>query len=364
MRKYDLIVVGGGPAGSSAAKVACERGLSTLILEKRAVIGTPKRCEGRLVATMGSRLTEEIIESMPQQVVITRIRARRIFSPSGRLVKEIPLGHTGARLIRRDLFDLELAKQAVKAGAQIALNIRVTGLLKENGIVIGVKTNSRTLTEVFGKVVVSAGGLDSLAGGIPKQERLTRPGGTVLSGVLWELTNVRDIEPDVIEWHTGSFSERGDTHFFPQDETSVLMDTRTVQDLEKIRSGNWLISKKIRDAVPLRMTGWTTVLGVGGGLPKYIKDGLILAGSSAGFLGILSAVCSGRHAGEVAAQAIEEGDVSEAALREYENLVKKLIYGRGEALKVFYRMSDEQIERTLPLMIERNQLKFWDTVPF
>jgi hypothetical protein len=39
----------------------------------------------------------------------------------------------------------------------------------------------------------------TLAGGIPKHEGLTRPGATVLSGVLWELTNVKEIEPDVIE---------------------------------------------------------------------------------------------------------------------------------------------------------------------
>jgi digeranylgeranylglycerophospholipid reductase len=337
MKQYDLIVIGGGPAGSSAAKVAGEKGIKTIILEKRPVIGTPRHCEGRLVATTGSRLTEEVIETMPSRVVLTEIRARRVFSPSGKLVKEIPLSGTGARLILRDLFDLELARQAA---------------------------HSSTLPEIYGKVIICAGGLGALAGGIPRREGLTRPNHTVLGGVLWELTNVKDIERDVIEWHTGSFSERGDTHFFPQDDVSVVMDTRTVGDLEKIRRGNWLISKKIRDAVPLRMTGWTTVLGVGGGLPKYVKDGLILAGSAAGFLGILSAVFSGQRAGEVAAKAIEENDVREERLNIYEGLVKKLIYGRGEALRRFYRLSDEQIENILPEMIEKDELKFWDTVPF
>ncbi|MBW2345515.1 MAG: hypothetical protein JRF53_16235 [Deltaproteobacteria bacterium] len=142
------------------------------------------------------------------------------------------------------------------------------------------------------------------------------------------------------------------------------MDTRTVGDLEKIKRGNWIISKKIRDAIPLRMTGWTTVLGVGGGLPNYVKDGLILAGSAAGFLGIMSAVCSGRHAGEVAAEAIQEDDVSQKKLCKYERLVKKLVYGRGEVLRRFYRLSDEQIENMLSEMIERGELQFWDTVPF
>ena len=364
MKKYDLIIVGGGPSGSSAGKIACEKGIKSIILEKGTVIGAPRHCEGRLVATTGSRLTEEVIESMPSRVVLTEIRARRVFSPNGKLVKEIPLRGTGARLILRDLFDLELARQAANAGAEIALNTRVTELLKENGKIVGVRTSSSTLPEIYGKMVICAGGLQALAGGIPKQEGLTKPGQTVLSGILWELTNVKDIEPDIIEWHTGSFSERGDTHFFPQDDVSVVMDTRTVGDLEKIKKGNWLISKKIRDAVPLRMTGWTTVLGVGGGVPKYVKDGLILAGSAAGFLGILSAVFSGRHAGEVAAEAIQEDDVSEKKLCKYQGLVEKLVYGRGEVLRKFYRLSDEQIENMLPEMIEKDELQFWDTVPF
>ena len=70
-----------------------------------------------------------------------------------------------------------------------------------------------------------------------------------------EFTNVKDIEPDVIEWHTGSFSERGHTHVFPQDEVSVVMETRTASDLETI--GTVAHSKKIKGAVPLRVTGWT-----------------------------------------------------------------------------------------------------------
>ncbi|MBW2345514.1 MAG: NAD(P)/FAD-dependent oxidoreductase [Deltaproteobacteria bacterium] len=168
MNKYDLIIVGGGPAGSSAARVACERGIKTIILEKRSVIGIPRHCEGRLVATTGSKLTDEVIESMPPRVVLTKIRARRVFSPSGKLIREIPLSGTGARLILRDLFDLELARQAANAGAEIALNTRVTGLLKEDREILGVRTNSSTLTEIYGKVVICAGGLGALAGGIPK----------------------------------------------------------------------------------------------------------------------------------------------------------------------------------------------------
>jgi hypothetical protein len=41
--EYDVIVVGAGPGGSIAAKVAAENGLSVLLLEKRQEIGAPVR---------------------------------------------------------------------------------------------------------------------------------------------------------------------------------------------------------------------------------------------------------------------------------------------------------------------------------
>jgi len=43
-QKYDLVVVGAGPAGSIAARFAAERGLAVLLLEKRQEIGSPVRC--------------------------------------------------------------------------------------------------------------------------------------------------------------------------------------------------------------------------------------------------------------------------------------------------------------------------------
>ncbi len=42
--KWDLVVVGAGPAGSSAASTAAERGLRVLVLDKRSVVGMPYQC--------------------------------------------------------------------------------------------------------------------------------------------------------------------------------------------------------------------------------------------------------------------------------------------------------------------------------
>ena len=42
--KYDVLVIGGGPAGAIAAKTAVEKGLSACLVEKRPAIGAPVRC--------------------------------------------------------------------------------------------------------------------------------------------------------------------------------------------------------------------------------------------------------------------------------------------------------------------------------
>ncbi|MFH0960129.1 MAG: NAD(P)/FAD-dependent oxidoreductase, partial [Pseudomonadota bacterium] len=120
MDEYDIVVVGGGPAGCSAARTAAQNGAKVLVLEEHPVIGTPSHCSGMFA---DSGYTREIRELLGDKTfVIRNLEKWRVFAPSGRIIQEFPLGDRGACVINRDQYDKELAKLAAQAGADIRVN--------------------------------------------------------------------------------------------------------------------------------------------------------------------------------------------------------------------------------------------------
>ncbi|MEO6040062.1 MAG: FAD-dependent oxidoreductase, partial [Saprospiraceae bacterium] len=62
---YDLVIIGCGPAGSTTARIAAERGLRVLLVDKRQELGAPIQCSGALSA---NALEEAGIEPAPEFV--------------------------------------------------------------------------------------------------------------------------------------------------------------------------------------------------------------------------------------------------------------------------------------------------------
>jgi len=366
MTEYDVIVVGAGPAGSSAAKAAAERGAKTIVLERHQSIGVPVRCTGLVHA---SSFTESIMATIPEQIILQRHKCRHFYAPSGKLLKEDPWAGPGECAVERDEFDRELARQAIRAGATIVLNTNVEGLLKENGRIKGVVTNSRTMPQVLGKIVIGAGGVRSRRMGITKQEEMNIPDETFWSGVYFEVAGVKDPQPEVYETHFWHGVNRNFTNLWPRggDRYSLVLDKFEV--FEQIKQIDYPLSRRLRDAYPLRIYGYVQGKLGGQPLPKgKVKDGLILAGEAGGYMSIVHAVVSGRWAGEVAGEAIKEGNVSAERLGAYEEMCKvKLPYvsistvifkgGFTTMWELADLSSDEEIERWGTELAERDELK-------
>lgn len=160
--KYDVVVVGSGPAGSVTARFAAETGAKVLIVERRQEVGIPVLCGEGI-----SKKVDDFKVLDGRRWIANNMDGARIFSPDGTMVKlaaEMAGVETGY-VLYRDIFDKELAKGAVKAGAKLLLNTCAVGLLKNNDKVEGVRV--RQFGEEFdieADVVVGADGVESRVG--------------------------------------------------------------------------------------------------------------------------------------------------------------------------------------------------------
>jgi geranylgeranyl diphosphate/geranylgeranyl-bacteriochlorophyllide a reductase len=106
-RTYDAVVVGGGPAGATAAHELALAGHEVLLLDRA---GRIKPCGG----AVPPQLLEDF--AVPESVLVNRVDTARILSPRGRHV-DIPVGKGFVGMVDREHFDEWLRQRAVSAGA-------------------------------------------------------------------------------------------------------------------------------------------------------------------------------------------------------------------------------------------------------
>jgi geranylgeranyl reductase len=104
---YDAVVVGGGPAGATAAADLAAKGRSVVLLDRA---GRIKPCGGAIPP----RLMREF--EIPESLLVARMRGARIVSPSDRRA-DMPIQGGYVGMVDRDVFDEWLRDRAERAGA-------------------------------------------------------------------------------------------------------------------------------------------------------------------------------------------------------------------------------------------------------
>jgi len=329
MSKYDfdVIVVGGGPSGSSAARAAAEQGMKTLLIEEHSQIGMPEHCCGMLGGTKTGYVENIVLTEMDKRALVAPVKAEHVYAPNGKMLNISTVGW-GALTVERCIFDFELSRLAAKAGAEMMIHTRVSSLIHdEKGNIKGVKTESENIPEITSKIVIGCDGLGATTRGIAKWEGLNTPPDVMRVGILFHLSGVTDIEPGVLDFHMGCFgNQRGDITLIPRYDDYCVCDIPSLKSYETIKAGNWPLSKKLKNSKVLRMQGWSHPLYLRPWLPdNVVKNGLMLAGDGAlGIGGIDFAIHCGRLAGKVASEAIKKDDFTADGLSSYNGLLKDL----------------------------------------
>lgn len=154
---WDVLVVGAGPAGSSAARVAAEGGASVLLID-RARFPRYKTCGGGLIGISLAHLPASVLSTVEQEVREVR------FSLRGGALKTHRRALPFLALVQRERFDEALVQAAVAAGVTFHDSVVVKSVEEAHGVVTVTTDGAPQHSTLRARVVVGADGTSGRIG--------------------------------------------------------------------------------------------------------------------------------------------------------------------------------------------------------
>ncbi|QLH04876.1 geranylgeranyl reductase [Nitrosopumilus oxyclinae] len=366
---YDLVVVGGGPAGSSAAYSAAKNGIKVALLEKENTIA-------ETVRTSGVTWIQNIKEFGIPDDCFNPIKNFSFCSPNN----EVTISDTIPRAAVLDVRKTYrwLANEAENAGADIFVKMNIKNVIEnEKGDIVGVTgIGPKGETTFHAKVVIDASGFPSTVckamGLAPQWERFG-------AGAEYEMI-AENVDSETWWLMVGQeYSPAGYAWIFPLGNNIVRIGVgvgKPESNVDPTQRLKEIIEKKLG---PIKKLGKLTEIEFHYGLipndglsRKTVFNNLILVGDSAGqanplvLEGIRYAIKFGRVAGKVASDAIKSGNTEKKSLYPYEENWRKSIESKiNSASKVQDRwigLTDEEWDKELDIINELKPEEFMDFI--
>jgi digeranylgeranylglycerophospholipid reductase len=365
---YDIVVVGGGPAGLSAAYSASKMGAKSIVLEKDDGIG-------QFVRTSGVTWIEDMRRLGIPDKYYNPIKNYRIICPTN----EATIKGNSAKSCVLDVRASYqyLASLAAASGSEIMVKSQVRDVIMNPiGRVSGVKVMTpRGELEILSKLVIDASGFSSA---VARRAGLVTEWKRYGIGAEYECF-CEGLDPQTWVLMVGSqYSTAGYSWLFPVSENRARIGVgigRPESSSDPLKILNELIRKRARPLDELsKIQPFELHYGIipnEGCVRSTVYDGLLLVGDCAGqsnpliLEGIRFAIDFGRLAGEVAAKSLSSGATKES-LKSYENIWRNEIESRiGSALKVQSRwlaLTNEQWDKEIDILKNLSEDEFLDFI--
>ena len=355
--RYDAIVIGAGPAGSTAAAVLADKGRRTLVIEREKF---PRYHVGESLIPYCYFPLERIgmIERMTKSHFPSKYSVQFV-GRSGKLSQPFyffdHMKHEASCTwqVLRSEFDQMLLDNAREKGAEALEETKVVGTIRENGAVTGVRAVSRGGKELEFRapVTIDATGRDSLSM-LQNGWRVRDPELNKIAIWTYYQGAVRDPGIDAGATTVASLPERGWFWWIPLPNDTVSVGVvaekdylyRDSRDLEtiflrEVKNNAWVKEHLApgERTEPFRVTGEFSYRS------RYCAaDGLVLAGDAFGFLdpvfssGLFFALRSGELAADAVDGALAAGDVSARRFEAYGDEMRRGVEAMRRLVYAFY----------------------------
>lgn len=381
--KFDVIVVGAGPAGTSCAYTCAKAGLNVLMIERGEYPGSKNVMGGVLYRKQMEEIIPEFWKEAPLERPVVEQRFWMLdeesmvsFSYKGLEWGKEPYNNF---TVLRAKFDKWFADKAVEQGVTLINETVVTECIVENGKVVGVRTD-RPDGDVYADVVVLADGVNSLLAkslGFHKEWKPHEVALTVMEVIklpkktINERFNVNDNEGVTIEMFGESTKGALGTAFLYTNKDSVNIGVGTTLSgmiKKKMKPYELLEDLKSHPMVKPYLEGGETLeylahlIPEGGyhSVPKLVGDGVLVVGDAAQLVNAIHregsnmAMASGQMAAQTIIKAKEIGDFSEKTLDSYRTDIYDSFIGKDlKKYKDAVTLFDEKthyFEEYIPLL--------------
>ena len=332
----DVLVVGAGPAGSSAARAAAGTGAKTIFIDKKEEIGVPVQC----AEAIGEYLIPYLPFRIPEEQLIWKIEGMLFWAED--IAIERSGGAWSGYAISRERFDKWLANNAIRAGARLQLDSELVDLeFSENYYVTRaiVKTGEK-VRAIKTKVVIAADGVHSKVRSKLGFTNFEDKCGEVLS---FELNNLDLYKPTYEQLYLGDFAPGAYAYIFPLSKRRAnvgvgsIFRTKKLEDCYEDFLELPVVKKQLKNGKEVtEKSGWAPYRDV---TDKWDYGNILLAGDAANqnFKPFVEGILPGTICGDIAGKTAADFIRGRGSLSKYPNHV-------GDKLGTFFLESGQILD--------------------